>query len=119
MRFPVSVIRTAALLALAVALVAAKAGVRAQQPAPRGSGDAIAVEVQVVDRDGKPVSGLAPDKFNVTIDGRKRRVVSAELMRWGTASPAPAEGRAIMLAIDCASFDSDVSRAVIRAATAL
>jgi len=38
--------------------------------------DVIAVDVQVIDRNGMPVSGLAPDKFEVTINGRRRRVLS-------------------------------------------
>src|SRR4051812_6551669 len=36
--------------------------------------DVIAVDVQVIDREGTPVVGLGPDKFVVTINGRRRRV---------------------------------------------
>src|SRR5215831_2406612 len=64
----------------------------------RSSVDLIAVDVQVIDRDGHPVLGLPLDRFAVTIDGRRRRVVSAELVdyrpwtRPGAADPS-AEAR--------------------------
>jgi hypothetical protein len=49
------------------------------KPAPiRVSVDVVAVDVQVIDRDGRPVPDLGPEKFSVTINGRRRRVVTAE-----------------------------------------
>ena len=54
---------------------------RADQDAPqpfRVSVDVVAVDVQVIDREGNAVPDLGPEKFNVTINGRRRRVVSAE-----------------------------------------
>jgi VWFA-related protein len=104
--------------------------------------DLIAVDVQVIDRDGHPVAGLGPDKFEVTINGRRRRVVSAEFIgsqRTATsanaspasASPASASPpvsppaatptttaatRTIVLAVDCISFDPGASRGAVEAA---
>ena len=48
--------------------------------------DVIAVDVQVIDRNGVPVPGLGPDKFEVTINGRRRRVLSAELIESRSAA---------------------------------
>ena len=105
--------------------------------------DVIAVDVQVIDRDGRPVAGLGPDKFEVTMDGRRRRVVSAEFVashRAGTPlappagppgilppeggshnayeppSPGSASHRVIVLAVDCLSFSAGVSRGAMEAA---
>src|SRR3954470_14556187 len=97
----------------------------------RSSLDVIAVDVQVVDRNGMPVSGLGPDKFEVTINGRKRRVLSADLIESRSAeSLTPQEraaavagppvrpplARVVFIAIDCLSFDASASRHVIAAA---
>ena len=90
--------------------------------------DVIAVDVQVIDRNGVPVSGLGPDKFKVTINGRRRRVLSAELIESrsatsltpeeraaATAGPPvrPTLARVVFIAIDCLSFDASASRHVI------
>jgi VWFA-related protein len=55
----------------------------AQQSPPtfRSGVDLVAIDVQVVDRDGGPVFGLRPDQFEVTIDGKRRKVVSADFVR--------------------------------------
>jgi VWFA-related protein len=95
--------------------------------------DVIAVDVQVVDRTGAPVSGLGPDKFTVTINGRRRRVLSADLIEsrgamsltpeeraTATAGPPvrPTLTRVVFIAIDCLSFDASASRHVIASARA-
>src|SRR5215510_14132506 len=71
-----------------------------QQPTPtfRSTLDVIAVDVQVVDRDGAPVPGLGPDKFDVTINGHRRRVLSAELIESRSATSLTPEERAVALA---------------------
>lgn len=122
---------TAALLAYAATLAAQTSGQATPQrpdpdaPAPfRVSVDVVAVDVQVIDRDGRPVPDLGPEKFSVTINGRRRRVVSAE--RIGSdmgedgrsAAPraiASVPARVIMIAVDCISFDATESRDVIQA----
>jgi VWFA-related protein len=99
----------------------------------RSALDVIAVDVQVSDRNGVPVSGLGPDRFEVTINGRRRRVLSAELIESrsaasltpeeraaATAGPPvrPTLARVVFIAIDCLSFDASASRHVIAAARA-
>ena len=84
----------------------------------------MAVDVQVLDRTGQPVPALGPEKFTVTINGKRRRVVSAEQIRTDAndEGAAPASGspastapkRVIMLAVDCISFDATGSRDVIQ-----
>lgn len=127
-------------LAIAVLMLGAAtlcgAGQQPQAPRPptptfRSSLDVIAVDVQVVDRDGAPVPGLGPDKFEVTINGRRRRVLSAELIESrgatsltpeeravATAGPPvrPTLQRVVFIAIDCLSFDATASHHVIATA---
>jgi len=107
----------------------------AQQPTFRASVDLIAVDVQVVNRDGKPLTGVTSDKFDVTIDGRRRKVVSVDLVQhaqpesatnerritsgpvasnyWPTSAPV---GRTFVLAIDAGSFNIGDSRGAAQAA---
>lgn len=121
---------TAALLAYASTPGAQTSGQPPQRreqeaPAPfRVSVDVVAVDVQVIDREGRPVPDLGPEKFSVTINGRRRRVVSAERIGSDTGEDGrPAAPRAIgsvparviMLAVDCISFDATESRDVIQA----
>jgi VWFA-related protein len=109
------------------------------RPTFRGLVDVIPVDVYVVDSDGRPVRDLTTDQFEVSIDGRRRRVVSAELIEYGPPAPssstpaavtpdsstpaasAPSSGltpprRIIILAVDAASFDQSTGRPVLNAA---
>ena len=52
-----------------------------QQPTFRATVELIAVDVQVVDNDGAPLDNLRPESFDVTIDGRRHKVVSADFVR--------------------------------------
>jgi VWFA-related protein len=93
-------------------------------PAPfRVAVDVVAVDVQVIDRDGRPVPDLGPEKFSVTINGRRRRVVSAERIASDVPGAAVTDirspaagvlGRVIVIAVDCISFDATASRDVIQ-----
>jgi VWFA-related protein len=96
-----------------------------QEPAApriRVAVDVVAVDVQVIDRMGRPVPNLGPEHFTVTINGRRRRVVSAEQIRSDSPEPGAGAvaasstipGRVIMLAVDCISFDATASRDVIQ-----
>jgi VWFA-related protein len=96
-----------------------------EAPAPfRVSVDVVAVDVQVIDPNGRPIPDLGPEKFTVTINGRRRRVVSAERIgsdsgegsMSGASASALMRGRVIVLAVDCGSFDATASRGVIQAA---
>jgi VWFA-related protein len=96
--------------------------------------DVVAIDVQVIGRNGRPVSGLGAADFDVRINGQKRRVVSAEYVdsyasgpgSAATSEPASGPGsapppraappRTIMLAVDCITFDFGVARTVMDAA---
>ena len=57
-----------------------------QAPVFESGVDLVAIDVNVVDKTGTPVRSLNADQFLVTIDGRPRRVVSAEVVDY---SPPP------------------------------
>jgi VWFA-related protein len=124
---------TAALLGSMATLSAQSTGQRPDQagqrpnqdrPAPiRVTVDVVAVDVQVIDRNGRPVPELGPEKFTVTISGRRRRVVTAERIASdtggapsATSAAASMLGRVIVLAVDCISFDATAARGVMEAA---
>ena len=115
-----------ALLGCRVSLAQAGPQQQSQEPPPpriRVTVEVVPVDVQVLDRTGLPVPGLGPEKFTVTINGKRRRVISAEQIRSDASdegvapagSPAStAPKRVIMLAVDCISFDLTASREVIQ-----
>src|SRR4029453_8576139 len=91
----------------------------AQQPRFRSSVDVIAVDVQVIDKDGYPIAQPGPQGFEVSITGHKRKVVSAQFLRHSrNATRADAmlpdslaetpvgDGRTIVLAVDNGSFET-------------
>jgi VWFA-related protein len=113
---------------LACAAALAEATPQQTQETPPGrirvAVEVVAVDVQVLDRAGQPVPNLGPERFTVTINGRRRRVISAEQIGrdspdgttsgagGGAASGIPS--RVIMLAVDTISFDETASRDVIQ-----
>lgn len=100
------------------------------QPPIRSGVELVLVDVQVVDRQGRPLESLGPEDFEVSLDGKRRRVVSAEVVRHaaigeagGTAgepaadrSRALAQGRRFILAVDEHSFRPASARAAMQAA---
>jgi VWFA-related protein len=112
--------------AAVVAAVVWQAPAGAQQtPVFRASVARVAVDVQVVDRDGDPVLGLDASDFSVTVGGRSRRVVSADLIKSGftdpwaarvdvtrsdadpaLAAPLPSYRRRVVVAVDSSSLDA-------------
>jgi VWFA-related protein len=114
--------------ALVVACVVAP--VAAQQPTIRTSTDLFRVEVDVVDRQGSPITGLTPDQFDVEIGGRRHEVRFADLVLFrpngpvtsgssaASAVPAAASApptaapphRLFMLAIDAQTFRPEALR---------
>ena len=88
----------------------------AQGPTFRTGVDVVAVDVSVVDGNGKPVSDLLAPDFVVKIDGQARRVVSADHVRIDvdaarreaanpfetmfTTNLKPANGRMFVIAVD-------------------
>ena len=136
-RFVVTVVWGTAALAGAAVLGSSLAAAPDQQaPAFRASVDLIAVDVQVVDREGVPIGALDADDFEVTISGKRRRVVSANFIRstnvdgtpfnqtdiqpvatniWPDGSERPT-GRIYILAFDVGSLTVSDSRAVVGSA---
>lgn len=113
-----------------------------QTPVFRAGVDLIAVDVQVVDGDGRPIPALRPQDFDVSINGRTRRVASAEFIEstrldgsaldrsgpiarveggpmasnlWPTGGIG-GSGRKYVLAFDTDSFSIGESRDVVAAA---
>jgi VWFA-related protein len=113
----------------------APASQAAQVPLFKSGIDLIAIDVNVVDKTGAPMRSLTADQFEVTVDGRPRRVLSAELVDHapppdaapGDASAASAwayssndrpgrsapPGRLFFILVDQSSFRSSGVRAVI------
>lgn len=122
------------------ALLAVAPGAGGQQPSESpqppvfGTGvDVVAVDVNVVDGQGRPVPSLQPSDFTVSVDGQVRRLVSAEFLALGRepeeAEPARqshyssnaglAAGRLLVLAIDQGFIPSGEGRLVMDAAKLL
>ena len=115
--------------AAAIALVA-ELPLAGQQPTFRSTVDLIAVDVQVVDGNGRPIPRLEADRFAVEINGQKRRVVSVDFVEHtdpdaparlprslvDSGHPGTAPPRVYVLGVDVASFSVAESRAVIEGA---
>lgn len=71
--------------------------------------DLIALDVQVVDKTGNPIPRIDPASFDVSIEGKKRKVISAEFVT------QTAEARTFVLAIDNGSFEAGSARPVMEA----
>lgn len=124
-------------IALSCTVILASSTIVLAQDAPRqafrAGVDVIQVDVQVIGRDGQPVEGLTPDRFDVRIGGQRRKVASADLIRYGdpaavaaapttvapgetvpelTPEQAMAGRRLFMIAIDALSFDPGDSRGI-------
>ncbi|HEX7485538.1 MAG TPA: hypothetical protein VF332_05260 [Vicinamibacterales bacterium] len=121
-------------------LVALLTGVPGAAPLSSRSGQigpisAIEVDVAAVDRDGRPVDGLVPGSFNVTVDGTPRRVLwvrhvsrgpgaSIEALRRQasrseTLAFAAEPARNVLVVIDELSIGSGAGKIAIQAAAAL
>jgi len=109
-----------------------------QTPVFKSGVELVAVDVNVVDKSGQPVRGLKPDQFEVMLDGKPRRVASAELIDFVTSTTparpvrdAPvrrlfstnefvpetsASGRLIYIVVDQASFRPWGARGAMEAA---
>jgi VWFA-related protein len=104
-----------------------------QQPSTtiRLAVDRVPVDVSIVGEDGKPVTGLTADDFTIDVDGRSRRIVSAQYVstiREGqaaaaAAAPLPAFStnqltgeRLIMLVVDRGNIGPGRGRQAMEAA---
>lgn len=99
----------------------------AARPVFRSRVELLAVDVSVVDRDGRPVPGLGAGDFAVTVGGKQRNVVRAEFIDFTQAPAASAElsdvssnqaeagapePRTILLVVDDAAFNPSEGKAV-------
>lgn len=112
-----------------------------QTPVFRGGVEVLPLDVTVVDRDGRQVTDLTADDFSVEVDGRPRRIVSAEYVKMTDAleaglaprGPAPVvpaapppdygissnggggpQGRAILLLVDQGNIRFGAARPVMQ-----
>ena len=65
----------------------------AQQPVFRGGVDLVTLDVRVIDKDGKPVRGLKPEDFVVTLEKQPRPVRALDFLEFGSAAGSTAEAR--------------------------
>lgn len=128
---------SAVLLAVGLAGGLELVGHAQQPPVFRSAVDLVAVDVQVMDADGNPIGKLGPDAFEVSINGKRRRVVSAEFIRHAevtstvparqalalqAALPTPqdalaaASARTVILVVDAGSFGAGDIQPVTEAA---
>ena len=99
----------------------------------RGTTDLVAVDVHVVTSSGEPVLGLTADKFEVLVNGRRRRLITANFVQGPrtdagstaavpravdrpAAAPAAQDGRTFILALDVVGLSPEAVRDVIGAA---
>jgi len=126
-------------IGIAAAAAIASPGILAQEPKFGSRVDVVAVDVNVVDNEGRPVRGLKEADFSLTVDGKPRRLTSVSFVQdaAGTAageSPPAApvarphaaalfssnegsqSGRLILLLIDEDNIRSGGGRAAIESA---
>ena len=101
-----------------------------QQPTFRSGVDLVTVDATVLDRDGRPLDALGPADFRLEVDGRSRRVISAQFVSQasrGARPPLPAAihftsnqddeaGRLVVVAVDEAHIRRLEGRPGLRAA---
>ena len=102
-----------------------------QTPMFRSTVDLVAVDVQVVGKEGAPIDGLGIDDFQVTLNGHPRRLVSVDFIRKLMPPPPDAGGpdlpistpgvlptgaRVFVLAVDTNSFSTGNLPPAMRAA---
>jgi VWFA-related protein len=119
----------AAILALAIGVAAQSPG-GAQRPVFTSSVDLVTVDVNVVDKNGRPVEDIGRDDFELSVDGQVRKIASAQFVSVKPSAGEPAassslpdfstntvqSGRLIGLVIDRGSISPVRSRDVLAAA---
>ena len=104
----------------------------ALQPTFRSGVDLVTLDATVLGGDGSPVDNLGPDDFRLEVDGRARRVVSAQYVSQAprknlppglaamhfTSNEAADAGRVIVVAVDEAHIRRLEGRQALRAAQA-
>ena len=102
-----------------------------QPPTFRSGVELVTVDVNVIDRQGHPLRGLAPGDFTVSVAGEPRQVVSAEFVDIAAALGGPptggasaissnegaAIGRQLVFLVDQSTLETGNARQVARAAS--
>lgn len=117
-------VRVAGVVALAVAMQQAP-----QTPTFKSAVDVVPVDVSVIDRTGRPVGDLGAGDFALVVDGRPRRIASAQFIsvaRHGEEAPpepldyssnaAAVGGRLIAIVIDQGNLHAGSGKRAIDAA---
>jgi VWFA-related protein len=58
-----------------------------QQPTFRTATEVVTVDVHVTDQSGRPVVGLRPEDFAITVEGRSRPIVAADYVSYSVEPP--------------------------------
>ena len=116
-------------VALSMAMLAASQEPQPPRPTFKSTVDLVPVDVSVVDKNGRPVSDLAAQDFTLLVDGKPRRIASAEFISIAnTTEAAPARtveyssnagaagGRLIMLVVDAENIGIGRGKTAIEAA---
>jgi len=96
------------------AVVAVPAAVAARQATFRSGVDLVTVDAAVLEGDGRPVPTLRAEDFRIEVDGRPRRIVSAQFVDLSESIAAPqppssphfssnagaGDGRVVVIAVD-------------------
>ena len=118
-------------LVAALAVLPGRAAQDPQKPTFKSGIELVVVDAQVVDKKkGDPIPGLKAEQFEVSIDGKKRKVVSAQFIDSATGqakdadASAPASagsrpGNMYILAVDQGSFRAVNAPAAMHAAREL
>jgi VWFA-related protein len=102
-----------------------------QQPAAtfRSAVDLVPVDVNIIDKTGHPVTGLEAGDFVLTIDGKPRKVATAQYIAAGRETDRPAVplhyssnlaaegGRLIMIVVDQGNIGAGRGKLVLEAAS--
>ena len=108
--------RTGWVCAAAIAL--ALMGNASAGEAQAAAAGTLTIDVQVVDRDGQPLPGITADKFNVEVNGRRRRVIEARQVEGGSPGSDALEGRRVyFLAVDASTFGAGATSDALDAVT--
>src|SRR5262245_61706678 len=94
----------------------------------KSSVDLVPVDVNVVDRDGRPIADLTAQDFSLKVDGKPRRIASAQFVAVSrnverepvnpdySANPKTAGARLVMLVVDQGNIGASRGKYAIDAA---
>jgi VWFA-related protein len=127
---PFSTDLSSALAALIAVVALSTAPSAQQQPTFRSGVDLVAVDVSVIDKNGRPADDLTAADFTLKVDGKSRKLSSAEFINLRRADDSPdldrtlytsnhgaAPGRLILIVLDEGNIHKGGGRAMMAAAS--